>query len=46
MIAIFIAIGLIALNHTINDITYGELGYDVTVIDICIGIAYLLFVFL
>ena len=46
MIALFVVIGLVALNHTINDITDGELGYDVTVIDICIGIAYLLFVFL
>ena len=46
MITLIIAIILIALNHTINSITYGELGYDVTAIDICIGIGYLLFLFL
>lgn len=46
MIAILIVIALISLNHTVDDITEGELGYDVTAVDICIGVGFILYMFL
>lgn len=46
MINILIVIALISLNHLVDTLTFGELGYDTRVIDIAIGIAYILYIFL
>ena len=46
MIAIIVALILILMNHVIDDITEHSLGYDTLIIDFCIGIGYLLYMFL
>ena len=46
MTAIMLALILILMNHVIDDITEHSLGYDTLIIDICIGVGYLLYMFL
>ncbi len=46
MTAIMLALILISINHIIDNITEHSLGYDTLIIDICIGIGYLLYMFL